>query len=218
MYNNTHAYTRPTKACNVWWRTEEGGGGGVGDGDGDGVGVIVGVGVGTVVASSSEAAVARRRWCGWWPWRSLSGGDGCADGGGGGVSGGGVGGGSVGVGTGVDGLAARVLGVPGRHPVAPPCHGARREESNPGPRQQGAAGADHHRENGRYRASGVKGAALSRAAPSRSLQAHAVAERAPCREPSRGVERPWAPSAARASKSCCAPSDLRTRGSAPGDA
>ena len=145
MYNNTHAYTRPTKACNVWWRTEEGGGGGVGDGDGDGVGVIVGVGVGTVVASSSEAAVARRRWCGWWPWRSLSGGDGCADGGGGGVSGGGVGGGSVGVGTGVDGLAARVLGVPGRHPVAPPCHGARREESNPGPRQQGAAGADHHR-------------------------------------------------------------------------
>ena len=118
MYNNTHAYTRPTKACNVWWRTEEGGGGGVGDGDGDGVGVIVGVGVGTVVASSSEAAVARRRWCGWWPWRSLSGGDGCADGGGGGVSGGGVGGGSVGVGTGVDGLAAKVLGVPGRHPVA----------------------------------------------------------------------------------------------------
>ena len=63
MYNNTHAYTRPTKACNVWWRTEEGGGGGVGVGDG--VGVIVGVGVGTVVASSSEAAVARRRWCGW---------------------------------------------------------------------------------------------------------------------------------------------------------
>ena len=119
----------------------------VGVGDGDGVGVIVGVGVGvgTVVASSSEAAVARRRWCGWWPWRSLSGGDGCADGGGGGVSGGGVGGGGVGVGTGVDGLAARVLGVPGRHPVAPPCHGARREESNPGPRQQGAAGADHHR-------------------------------------------------------------------------
>ena len=100
----------------------------------------------------------------------------------------------------------------------PPCHGARREESDLGPRQQGAAGADHHRENGRYRASGVRGAALSRAAPSRSLQAHAVAERAPCREPSRGVERPWAPSAARASKSCCAPSDLRTRGSAPGDA
>ena len=149
MYNNTHAYTRQTKACNV---VADGGGGrrrrmscAVGVGDGDGVGVIVGVGVGTVAASSSEAAVARRRWCGWWPWRSLGGGDGCADGGGGGVSGGGVGGGSVGVGTGVDGLAARVLGVPGRHPVAPPCHGARREESNPGPRQQGAAGADHHR-------------------------------------------------------------------------
>ena len=27
----------------------------------------------------------------------------------------------------------------------PPCHGARCEESNLGPRQQGAAGADHHR-------------------------------------------------------------------------
>ena len=48
MYNNTHAYTRPTKACNVWWRMEEGGGGGVGDGDGVGVIVGVGVGVGTV--------------------------------------------------------------------------------------------------------------------------------------------------------------------------
>ena len=65
------------------------------------------------------------------------------------------------------------------------------------------------------RASGVRGAALSRAAPSRSLQAHAVAERAPCREPSGGVERPWGELAARASKSRCAPSDLRTRGSAP---
>ena len=79
----------------------------------------------------------------------LGGGDGCAEGGGGvGGIGGGVGGG-VGVGTGVDGLAARAYGVPGRHPVAggiePPCHGARREESNLGPRQQGAAGADHHR-------------------------------------------------------------------------
>ena len=48
----------------------------------------------------------------------LGGGDGCADGGGGGISGVGVGVCSVGVGTGVDGLAARVLGVPGRHPVA----------------------------------------------------------------------------------------------------
>ena len=41
-----------------------------------------------------------------------------------------------------------------------------------------------------------------------------MAERAPCREPSRGVSRPWAPSSARASKSYCAPCDLHTRGSA----
>ena len=64
------------------------------------------------------------------------------------------------------------------------------------------------------RASEVRRAALSRAAPSRSLKERAVAERAPCREPSRGVSRPWAPSSARASKSCCAPGDLHTRGSA----
>ena len=66
-----------------------------------------------------------------------------------------------------------------RQKEGPPCHGARREESNLGPRQQGAAGADHHR--------GITVECPCRALPYKEQPRQATAERAALRRPPNGA-------------------------------